>query len=92
MTDKLILICMLMPLTYSAMSFYPGLRRPDLTCWMFYLFQGKLPSEFFEQQNIWLNRGNMYRLLLEPADIANHYGFKSFAANGHYLQGNRAGR
>ena len=34
----------------------------------------------------------MYRLLLEPADIANHYGLKAFAANGHYLEGNRAGR
>ena len=54
--------------------------------------QGKLPDEFFEKQNIWLNRGNMYRLLLEPADIANHYGFKFFADSGHYLDGNRAGR
>ena len=54
--------------------------------------QGKLPDEFFEKQNIWLNRGNMYRLLLEPADIANHYGFKFFLDSGHYLAGNRAGR
>jgi hypothetical protein len=65
----------------------------DLTdCGRMDAIQGKLPDEFFEKQNIWLNRGNMYRLLLEPADIANHYGFKSFADNGHYLDGNRAGR
>lgn len=54
--------------------------------------QGKLPHEFFEKDNIWLHRGNMYRLLLEPADIANHYGSKAFAGAGHYLEGNRAGR
>lgn len=56
------------------------------------LLQGKLPHEFFEKDNIWLNRGNMYRLLLEPADIANHYGSRAYAGIGHYLDGNRPGR
>jgi len=48
--------------------------------------------EFFEKQNIWLYRGNMYRLLVEPSDIANHYGLKSMSGVGHYLEGNRPGR
>lgn len=65
-----------------------GFWRETIFLWN----KGKLPDEFFEKQNIWLNRGNMYRLLLEPADIANHYGFKFFADSGHYLDGNRAGR
>ncbi|DBA97048.1 TPA: Lipase-like pad4 [Trebouxia sp. C0004] len=52
----------------------------------------KLPAEFFEKQNIWLYRGNMYRLLVEPCDIANHYGLKSMSGVGHYLAGNRPGR
>ena len=56
------------------------------------LLQKKLPSEFFEKQNIWLYRGNMYRLLVEPCDIANHYGLKSMSGVGHYLAGNRSGR
>ncbi len=49
-------------------------------------------TEFFEKQNIWLYRGNMYRLLVEPCDIANHYGLKSMSGVGHYLAGNRPGR
>ena len=56
------------------------------------LLQKKLPEEFFEKQNIWLYRGNMYRLLVEPSDIANHYGLKSMSGVGHYLEGNRPGR
>lgn len=56
------------------------------------LLQKKLPTEFFEKQNIWLYRGNMYRLLVEPCDIANHYGLKSMSGVGHYLAGNRPGR
>ena len=56
------------------------------------LLQKKLPTEFFEKQNIWLYRGNMYRLLVEPCDIANHYGLKSMSGVGHYLEGNRPGR
>lgn len=70
------------------MTIANGFWRETIFLWN----KGKLPDEFFEKQNIWLNRGNMYRLLLEPADIANHYGFKSFADSGHYLDGNRAGR
>ncbi len=56
------------------------------------LLQNKLPSEFFEKQNIWLYRGNMYRLLVDPCDIANHYGLKSMSGVDHYLAGNRPGR
>lgn len=64
----------------------------DQDCQILKWLQGKLPYDFFEKDNIWLHRGNMYRLMLEPADIANHYGSSVFAGMGHYLEGNRAGR
>ncbi|KAL0054780.1 hypothetical protein WJX82_002300 [Trebouxia sp. C0006] len=70
------------------MTVVNGFWRETIFLWN----KKKLPSEFFEKQNIWLYRGNMYRLLVEPCDIANHYGLKSMSGVGHYLAGNRPGR
>lgn len=83
----LLVVCVSVTAVYSVRSVSLSAHPKHM-----HMLQGKLPPEFFEKQNIWLYRGNMYRLLVEPSDIANHYGLKSMSGVGHYLEGNRPGR
>eukprot|EP00898_Chlorokybus_atmophyticus_P000212 jgi/Chlat1/1191/Chrsp114S01653 len=52
--------------------------------------RGSIPEDIFSSTSDWLARGNNYRLLVEPIDIANWYSQKGanfYASNGkHYLR------
>eukprot|EP00898_Chlorokybus_atmophyticus_P005865 jgi/Chlat1/627/Chrsp103S00004 len=47
-----------------------------------------LPAKVFAKGRLWLSRGDNYRKLLEPVDIANYYhgGFINIGDSGHYLE------
>ena len=53
---------------------------------------GHLPFDFFSSNSNWLQRGEGYRQLMEPVDIANFYGRELWktkpAGQQHYLESN----
>eukprot|EP00898_Chlorokybus_atmophyticus_P005854 jgi/Chlat1/626/Chrsp103S01043 len=51
---------------------------------------GMLPADFFSKSNVWCARGNTFRLMVEPIDIANYYRLELWkqwpVGNRHYLE------
>eukprot|EP00898_Chlorokybus_atmophyticus_P002994 jgi/Chlat1/3696/Chrsp249S03837 len=51
---------------------------------------GMLPPDFFSKSNVWCARGNTFRLMVEPIDIANYYRLELWkqwpVGNRHYLE------
>eukprot|EP00898_Chlorokybus_atmophyticus_P002902 jgi/Chlat1/3612/Chrsp235S03603 len=51
---------------------------------------GMLPADFFSKSNVWCARGNSFRLMVEPIDIANYYRLELWkqwpVGNRHYLE------
>eukprot|EP00898_Chlorokybus_atmophyticus_P003024 jgi/Chlat1/3722/Chrsp258S03871 len=51
---------------------------------------GMLPPDLFSKSNVWCARGNTFRLMVEPIDIANYYRLELWkqwpVGNRHYLE------